>query len=482
MFILFVIQLLYHFCLTISFNSIGYGDIVAQNDSERLFSIVVIVLGSTGLPYIISEMSHHVFNKGSGKGRAAHQLNVARDYFIQNSSPQSWRDAMIQHFAYLMGEETAFDHRLIWSQMPHSLRTDVIQHVSREDFDNIALFKPLKTSVLCSLYMYTEHCMVTKGSFMYTFETGSGGLYFVLQGYAEVVDEKVESKDSDIEDRIRPVSLISEGMFFGHEALLKSSFDFCGIRAKSDLYTLFISTENLSRMKKEVPLVYDTLVYVLDEAVKMSAGTYELPTDDSGAIVQKFVSRIMRMKTFLAEKKEIISNSTAAQKLDSSIKNMYKWLNSDVNEAQNLHQTLFSTSTNISEQKAKKKVSEEFNKALMSDSNREKFLVIKAEKQQLEISLSEMQSNRSSSRRFCRALSRVSEEDSSRSRSLSRSMSIFLSGRSGFEEEAADGCASFRYRIGPSTSRTLVANILTPAESEEEDEHTSFRMIPLWDK
>jgi hypothetical protein len=397
----------------------GYGDIIAHNDSERLFSIVIMVLGSTCLAYIVSELSDHVFNKGSGKGQQDHKISVTRDYFVQNASPQSWRDAMIKHFSFLMEKRTAFDDRLIWSQMPHALRMDLIQHISSDDFNKIVLFKTVKSSVLCALFRYSEYCMLPENSFMYTFETGSAGLYFVLEGYAEVVDEKDASKVTENGDPMIVIASIQEGMFFGHENLLNTTFDYLGIRAKSDLFTLVIPNENIDRMKKEAPVIYETLVYVIDEAVKISFGTYDVAPNVG--VLKRNISKIMRMKNFIKKAQGSVS---AKHKLEESLKKSigtaYNWFNSDVDEAKSLYQ-IFSRKSIIAEMKAKKKKIDDSTQSIMSDGSYAQFQAIKEKRLELDNSLSPARSVRISSRSMYATLYNVDPEDKRRH---SQSMSI----------------------------------------------------------
>ena len=285
--------------------------------------------------------------------------------------------------------------------------------------------------------------MVPKDSFMYTFETGSGGLYFVIKGYAEVVDEHDDSKYNDTGDDIMVIASIQEGMFFGHESLLNSTFDFLGIRAKSDLSTLFISNENLSRMKHEVPLVYDTLFYVVDEAVKISFGTYDLTT--------KNVS--VRNFEFKRNKDVLISSSRIArtkQKLGSSIRSMYDWINSDVDEAKSLYLKLSGKSA----MKARRKKIDDKKKLIMSDGSYEKFLAMKAKRLLLDMSPSPMQPCRSSGRHTYASLYKVNSEDKS---NYCKSLSV------GSEKYSA------RYQH--------VFQEVNEEEKEEED--NDFRLVPF---
>lgn len=449
---------------------IGYGDIVAQNDSERLFAIIIMVLGSTGLPYIVSEISNHVFDQGSGKGQQDKQLSISRDYFIQNATPQSWRDAILRQFSFLMEKQTAFDHRLIWSQMPHALRRDVMYHVSQEDFDKIPLFHSIIPSVLCAIYKYSNYCMTLKDSFMYTFETESAGLYFVLKGFAEVVDAAPDSesfKATSTNDPMVVIAPISEGMFFGQEVLTKSPFNFLGIRAKSDLYTLLITTENLALMKVEVPLVYETLLFVIEQALAMSSSEAATEMTSNDSLMEKTSnSRLMRMSQYCSEGKLLLTKSKAAQKVEKFVKKCLSWFNSDVDEAKSLYQTYGNKSV-ISELKAKKKILEEKNRALLPDSvSREKFLAIQSKSKELDSAPSEVLSMRSSSRRIHRSLSRVSEENSL---NASKSMSKYLSDRFGDADEGEESERVGSFGLRRNKMLKVVSDIYEDFEDDDYD-------------
>ena len=152
-------------------------------------------------------------------------------------------------------------------------------------------------------------------------------------------------------------------------------------------------------MKHEVPLVYDTLFYVIDEAVKISFGTYEVATNLT--VLKRTISRIMRMRIFWGKKTEslIIESTKVAEHAliyGRKIYNLiHNYINSDVDEAKSLYQK-FTLKSDISELKAKKKKMEEKKKLIMSDGSYERFHAIKAKRRLQDMSASPMQSYRSS--------------------------------------------------------------------------------------
>ncbi|CAE7776515.1 AKT1, partial [Symbiodinium microadriaticum] len=73
--------------------TVGYGDVTAMNDGERLFSVFVMVMGSTILAYIVGTVSAQAFNKNGGKGLQEQKLCLVRDYLAEQGTPKTLREA-----------------------------------------------------------------------------------------------------------------------------------------------------------------------------------------------------------------------------------------------------------------------------------------------------------------------------------------------------------------------------------------------------
>ena len=235
-----------------------------MNDGERIFSVFVMVMGSTILAYIVGTVSTQAFNKDGGKGLQEQKLSLVRDYLAEQGTPKTLRTAVMKHFCFALEKRTAFDEARIWRNLPHRHRHDVVMCVHRASIKKLPLFVKIKDTVMTAIFAHMEPCLAMRQTYVYNFETGSGGIYFILRGIAEVVDE------DEYEQEVI-VASIKGGMFFGHEKLLGMSTDFVGIRSRTDLAMLMMSDEHLAALKMHMPLAYNALTTLLHEALNIHA-------------------------------------------------------------------------------------------------------------------------------------------------------------------------------------------------------------------
>ena len=324
----------------------SYGDVVAMNDGERIYSVFVMVMGSTILAYIVGTVSTQAFNKDGGKGLQEQKLSLVRDYLAEQGTPKTLREAVMRHFCFALEKKTAFDEARIWKHLPHRHRHEVVMYVHRASIKKLPLFVKVKDTIMTAIFGYMEPCLAMRQTYVYNFETGSGGIYFILRGIAEVVDE-----DDDDEEII--VASIRGGMFFGHEKLLGMSTDFVGIRSRTDLAMLMMSDEHIATLKLQMPLAYNALTTLLHEALNVSTKVVGLSTtiSDEPASHKSFLRSLsdtahssfrnmLGLPTDQVMKAQLKSqiqhhrrNESRIKQKNSSVEEFLEWLTMDMDES-----------------------------------------------------------------------------------------------------------------------------------------------------
>lgn len=239
--------------------TVGFGDIPPVNDHERLFAVFTMVLGSTILAYIVGIVSSYAFNKEGLRGLQEQKMNMVRDYLAEQGTPKTLKEAVMKHFCYTIEIKTVSNETHLWNKLPHHKRLECINYISRASIEKLTMFSKIKESILAVLYMHMEPCFAVAETYVYNFETGSGGIYFIVRGSALVIDE-------DQEENEIIVATILPGMFFGHEKLLGLTTDFIGIRSHTNLSMLYLSDMSIATLQASLPLAYNALVTLLQEA------------------------------------------------------------------------------------------------------------------------------------------------------------------------------------------------------------------------
>lgn len=106
--------------------TIGYGDIVAQNNYERLVSIVIMAVGVTLFGYVIGTISSLVSNFDAQASLYDEQMLLVKEYIISRSMPTHLRTRVQEHFEYYYQNRSVFKERRILERLPTTLRNEMV--------------------------------------------------------------------------------------------------------------------------------------------------------------------------------------------------------------------------------------------------------------------------------------------------------------------------------------------------------------------
>jgi len=289
--------------------TVGYGDIIAMNDSERLYSVFVMVMGSTVLAYIVGSVSTYAFNKNGGKSLQDQKLSISREYLRDQGVKKNVRQSLMKHVCHMIERRTSLDELRIWLQVPHNIRHKLILFSMRESIQTFPVLLKINETVLAVLLSLMDPCFCPATMYVYRKEMGSAGVYFILSGIAEVVDEIGQCMEDGI-----VVAEIQEGKFFGYDGLLSLTTRSYGYRSKTDLSMLWVSDEKLLLMKKELPLVFNTFVDVIKSSTA-SLNSYSRRGDDTYSR-GKYVDQLGKMRQGLTSSEWL---QCSGSRSDSSI-------------------------------------------------------------------------------------------------------------------------------------------------------------------
>ena len=120
----------FYFCLT-TMTSVGYGDIITRNDSERLFAICLEFIGSFVFAIIISTLTAVVANYDMDARRAAEQLETVQSFIAKRKFPALLSRRIRRHFRQFYELKSAVDERKIFGDMSTALRMEVSAYIVR---------------------------------------------------------------------------------------------------------------------------------------------------------------------------------------------------------------------------------------------------------------------------------------------------------------------------------------------------------------
>mmetsp|Transcript_49674 Transcript_49674/g.115952 ORF Transcript_49674/g.115952 Transcript_49674/m.115952 type:complete len:1327 (-) Transcript_49674:54-4034(-) len=117
----------FHF-ITATMMAVGYGDIWARNTDERLFSIVLQILGATAFGFILSSVTSLLETANPRANETHKRLNEIKEWCTGRRIPRHLRVAIREHTQYVLHKKSIFNEADILANMPMSIRQDVIQN------------------------------------------------------------------------------------------------------------------------------------------------------------------------------------------------------------------------------------------------------------------------------------------------------------------------------------------------------------------
>ena len=102
--------------------TVGYGDISAVTDTERLWAMVIMCVGSVIYAYFISVMTSAVTNYDHNSHQYNRQLSEIKNYCIQRDFPEDLFQRVIAHIRYYFQKKTALDELEILDKLSVTLQ------------------------------------------------------------------------------------------------------------------------------------------------------------------------------------------------------------------------------------------------------------------------------------------------------------------------------------------------------------------------
>jgi CRP-like cAMP-binding protein len=316
--------------------SVGYGDIIATTDAERLFTILIMLVGTVLVSFVVAQVVHteSVTHSALPYSSSTFQdIEMIRQYLTEQGISRSLTHSVLKHFYFLTEVRTEFDEQDIWSRTPFKYRTFLVTHSYQKIIHQFPVLfhhaspsssspSSLSSSSLATvpLLSYLQPCFCLSKSYLLTYETGYDGFYLLHIGAVELVDED-QAGSEILLGNIHPGKIFGESSLFtttppppppppdspspeisaapldpshtkqpDSTAAFPSELPFLGIRALVDCQLYHLSLSNADLFLSHHPLIAPEIISQLRT---VSQATLETAISDYSVIRNS-----MRLKVF----------------------------------------------------------------------------------------------------------------------------------------------------------------------------------------
>uniref|UniRef100_A0A182PA07 Kinesin motor domain-containing protein n=1 Tax=Anopheles epiroticus TaxID=199890 RepID=A0A182PA07_9DIPT len=201
-----------------SLTSVGFGNVAPNTDTEKIFTICVMLVGSLMYASIFGNVSAIIQRLYSGTARYHTQMLRVREFIRFHQIPNPLRQRLEEYFQHAWTYTNGIDMNSVLKGFPECLQADICLHLNRNLLNNCSAFEAASPGCLraLSLKFKTTHAppgdiLVHKGDVL-TY------LYFIARGSIEILKDDVvmailaatrDSTTTDYQCRYRKSKLVS---------------------------------------------------------------------------------------------------------------------------------------------------------------------------------------------------------------------------------------------------------------------------------
>ncbi len=208
--------------------SVGYGEIVPETRAQRIYALVIMLLGVGFYSYVLGNIVNLLANLDVAKAYYLQRMQTVSAFLKYKNIPPALQSQIIDYYNYTWEHRTGNYELDTLADLPKALSIEVKLYLNRELVQKVPLFKDAEPDLIRDIVVALGFEISTPGEYIIKKGDIGDSMYFLSKGNAEVILP---------DGRVFP---LKAGSFFGEIALLKSIPRTASIRAKDycELYYL----------------------------------------------------------------------------------------------------------------------------------------------------------------------------------------------------------------------------------------------------
>ena len=240
--------------------TVGYGDILPQNNVEYTYVILMEFVGIVVFGMVISSVTQIVANFNQKAKFEKQRIQMVTTYGRERRLPKELQRRVRQHFDYHLERTSAFDIRTILNEVSTSLRNDICLDVFGGLISDLPFLHGRDASFLASACIHLLPFYVVSGDYVGKRGVIAMEIYWVRKGYVKLTP-----------DPPRRSKMVAEGRMIGAEALMMNYRMVYDMRAVEDCHMLYMNRDELLGLCFEYPALKQELLLSDSASVHQSA-------------------------------------------------------------------------------------------------------------------------------------------------------------------------------------------------------------------
>jgi len=171
--------------------TVGYGDILAKSNEEKVTATIIMLLGATVFGYVLATVAALVGSVNASDAKSTERMSMIKEYLNDKNVPGKVKDAVLKHFKYLLNQTSAFDENQILGRLPLTISREILYFSHLDTMQKISLFQFISHRGI-SLYIFRNMtpALFDKGQTILRKGDDPSEIIFIIRGTAGICTKK----------------------------------------------------------------------------------------------------------------------------------------------------------------------------------------------------------------------------------------------------------------------------------------------------
>ncbi|XP_046813203.1 potassium voltage-gated channel unc-103 isoform X13 [Vespa crabro] len=174
-----------------SLTSVGFGNVAPNTDAEKIFTIIVMLIGSLMYASIFGNVSAIIQRLYSGTARYHTQMLRVREFIRFHQIPNPLRQRLEEYFQHAWTYTNGIDMNSVLKGFPECLQADICLHLNRNLLNNCRAFEGASPGCLRALSLKFKTTHAPPGDTLVHRGDVLTSLYFISRGSIEILKDDI---------------------------------------------------------------------------------------------------------------------------------------------------------------------------------------------------------------------------------------------------------------------------------------------------
>ncbi|XP_051879048.1 potassium voltage-gated channel subfamily H member 8 [Pristis pectinata] len=191
-----------------SLTSVGFGNVSANTDAEKIFSICTMLIGALMHAVVFGNVTAIIQRMYSRRSLYHTRTKDLKDFIRVHRLPKQLKQRMLECFQTTWSVNSGIDANELLKDFPDELRADIAMHLNKEILQ-LPIFESASRGCLRSLSLSIKTSFCAPGEYLIRQGDALQAIYFVCSGSMEVL------KDNTV------LAILGKGDLIGSDFLAK---------------------------------------------------------------------------------------------------------------------------------------------------------------------------------------------------------------------------------------------------------------------